>query len=258
MPHTLLQSMNCFLFKTQLNLIAIFALVAVGSCSGATAFLLVQGEFDSGSAGLETGRWQVNDPEALLLHGQKLLDAVFGAPQLVSGTAYSTSPISFIADNTTWKVNYTFYAGFGFLLNSFERNSSTLVAGANEGWNYYVAGGTYVNNFYDPPVTGSYDNEVWTPSDTGPSNRSLLDINGNIPIVSPFDAWVFGSHGYGASSQVAEVAGFLPISASFSGATVNVVNYSSIPEPSRSFLFLAGLAAMLLKRRRTDIPSVKV
>lgn len=209
----------------------------------AVAYLLVQGEFDGGNPGLETSRWQVNHTGTGVLTGQDLLDAVFGSPELVSGTHYKTDPTLWAADGSTWEVDYTLYAGAGFFVNSFLRNGVALIPDFLEGlgWNYFAAGGSYYNSFDD--TSGTYASGAWASSITGAGDRDLA--NGS------FDAWVFGNDGYGATPQAAVSAPFNPPSpVTFTVAPLNVVNLGTVPEPRPALLLVGGLSAIALRRRR--------
>ena len=232
--------------------ISLFALIflAVSPAYGAVSYLLIQGEFDSSHAGLETSRWSVTYDPAVLTTSQDLLDRVFGTPKLVSGTTdrYETDPTAWAADGNTWKVRYKFDSSYGLFVDYFTRNGVALVSNfANIlGWNFDVAGG---GGFSGSDYSGAdYASGVWTYSNDGSGSRTLAN--------NSIDGWVFGDTGtYGGPPDFnlltppVSVSGFSATPSALGGSGVNVVS-SAAPEPCRGLLLMIGLIVPIFRRSR--------
>lgn len=182
--------------------------------------------------------------------GQALMAAVFGNGVTTADGVYSNSV-------------GTAGAGGGFL-SSFQMAGGPLVA---SGWNYpidpqwgaFSAGGSYINTFPDPDISGTYDPGIWTEAKTGMSTRYLSD--------GSFDAWVYGTMtetefldewGYPIVT-FAPPTGVTPTLADFSGietkVSANGLSYSvylitAVPEPGRMLLCLLGFTAVIARRSR--------
>jgi hypothetical protein len=236
--------------RRSLSRLAFVLLIAASPARGAVSYLLIQGEFDSSHAGLETSRWAVTYDPAVLTTSQDLLDRVFGTPKLVSGTTdrYETDPTSWAADGSTWKVSYKNDASYGLFVDHFIRNNVALNSnfGSNLGWNLDVAGG---GGFSGSDYSGAdYASGIWTYSNDGSGSRTLAN--------NSIDAWVYGDTGtystvdpYPLLTPPVAVTGFSAAPSSFSGAGVNVVS-SAAPEPSRVLLLMIGLIVPSFRRRR--------
>ena len=215
---------------------AAFAVTAASCLRADTSYLLFQGPFGPGSAEA-TFKWQVNYQPGVLVSGQNLLTAVFGAPTS-NGTytdGFATTYNYYSSGNSTKGAGYIDFGLTSQLTSPFlvsvTLGSTTVVQAPDysTGWNYYVAGGGGAHAY---PNAG-----VWSYSDDGSTTRTLA--NGS------YDAWVFGN-----TFPAAAINGSLPTGPNFSGATaINVV-----PEPASAALLLLGAGGLLAmsKRRRAS------
>lgn len=223
--------------------------LAANSAEGAISYLLIQGEFDSGSSGVETYKWKVDYIGSSLITGQDLLNAVFGAPVLVSGSTY-------MAGNSSHGVNYTYYDGLGYSPQQFFTSGLagplTPVVFDGNYWAYYNAGGGYddTSGFADP-ASAAYADNIWTSANTGSADRKLLDRDLDANLNEPsFDGYIYGTgspnpSGNPADSFVGQETLFL------SGAGYTVYSMASTPEPSRSVLLLFAAIALMTRRSRS-------
>jgi len=219
-------------FNVTLASLILAVSLAANSALGAISYLLIQGEFNSGSVGEETYKWQVNYNTGDLVTSLDLLNAVFGVPS-ANGTytdAFSGVYPYLSAGNSTKGAGYIDFGGGSLFLESFTLNSTKVAQDTDydPSWSSYVAGGTGTT------YGGPYPNAgAWTYSDDGITTRQIGD--------GSFDGWVFGASSFNAGNN--------PLVANFSGATV--INYSATPEPSRSILLLFAGIVLVTRRRRS-------
>lgn len=212
------------------SLVLAFALTA-NTAQAAVSYFVIQGDFNAGSAGLETYKWKVEyNPSSLLLTAQDLLLAVAG-PSTFSAT----------------------YLYGGTYVESVTMNGTTITevfGGPNDGksWFNLVSGGSF-NTSWSDPLSGTYPANVWTQSH-GINERDL----GN----NSFDALVFGEFGEDYYPTVT-VNGVQPTLGDFAGTEtlissaggINIYSIAAAPEPSRSILLLFAGIALVTRRRRT-------
>lgn len=222
----------------------IFALVlGVSTAQGAVSYLSIQGEFDSFSAGVETYKWKVDYTGSSLVTGQDLLNAIFGAPVLVSGSTY-------MAGNTNHGVLYTFYSGLGYSPQRFYTDglAGPLTPPLWNGtyWAYFNAGGAYDDGVDITP----YDDALWGYANTGGADRILADSDLDVTLNEPsFNAYVFGT---GVTPSGNPSSTFTGLETLFSSGTgYNVYSIAAAPEPSRSLLLLLAGIALITRRRRS-------
>ncbi len=203
--------------------------------SGAVSYLLVQGEFDSGSAGLETYKWQVNYDPGQLTTGLDLLIAVFGNPT-ASGKYNGGLSDYFTSTSTYGSAGYIDFGGGSLFTESFTLSGMKVAQDTSydPGWNSYLAGGSGV--FHG----GSYLNSgSWIYADDGITSRQLAD--------GSFDSWVYGGT-FPAAAISGDTGNNSPDVLNFTNATQ--INLSSTPEPGRPVLLVIGAGCLLMRRRR--------
>ncbi|WP_009960751.1 PEP-CTERM sorting domain-containing protein [Verrucomicrobium spinosum] len=227
--------------------------------NAATHYFLIQGNFDTSTAGAETFKWVVDDPNNVLQTGQDVMNAIFGTMSTTSGPV-STVGAGFQLDATyygTFNPPSYYYTAFTWLGLPGSADDKTLEANSEDslGWNYYNTGGSYSGAF-DAPNSGTYADTGWTSGRVGTTGRSLLD--GGIDEVT-FDAWVYGGDGWDQPMATIQGSENTPTVANFTGNNtliqqygngVSVYSYSAVPEPQRALLLFAGLSGMLALRRR--------
>jgi hypothetical protein len=230
------------------------------SLEAASSYFMVQGPLGGGGA-YETYKFRVEYTGVLSIpgfsaseqnSGHTMLAALFGTGTYQASGTYSNSL-------GTVKIPSSF-------MNSFQMAGGPEVGAGiyptGPQWGYFVAGGSYVNEFPGMPTTsGDYDSSAWTSSYTGVNGRYLED--GSI------DAW---SHAVmtdtGIDDDWGDVmiftppVGVLPTLADFSGSgytetkvSANGLSYSvylitAVPEPGRMLLCLLGVTAVIARRSR--------
>ncbi len=205
--------------------------LATNSAQGAVSYLLIQGEFDGASAGLETYKWKVDyNPSTLLITTQDLLLAVAGPSTFAATYLYSGTYVDSLAINGT--------------------TITEILGGPNSGtsWFNMVSGGSF-DTTWSAPLSGIYPANIWTQSH-GISERDLAN--------NSFDAFVYGEFDNTYYPTVT-VNGIQPTIADFTGTEtlvssaggVSIYSIAAAPEPSRSILLLLAGIALVTRRRRT-------
>jgi hypothetical protein len=231
------------------------------SAQGAISYLLIQGEFDGASAGLETYKWKVVYNSSLQITGLDIDEQNTGLALLAAVFGNGSKSASGIYGNTTNQVDIS----FGFL-NSFTLGGIQVFSGPNypldPQWGYLNAGGSFIDTFSFPIVTGNYANGSWLGANTGILGRQLAD--------GSYDAWtngvlvdtftvdsggfkIYNPHPVTGSGNSPALGDFSGIETSlYSTSNYTVYSIASAPEPSRSMLLLLAGAAFVTRRRRSS------
>lgn len=233
--------------------------LSFSEASAAVHYFLIQGDFNASTAGAETFKWMVDDPNNVLQSGQDIVNAIFGTMSTTSGPVSTTG--------AGFTIDATYYGSFDPPSYFYEAITYLGLPGSGDdvmleydftsglGWNYYNAGGSYSGAF-DTPHSGVYGDGAWTSGRVGTTGRSLLEGTTH---ETTYDAWVFGNDGFG-NTQATVVGGEnSPTENNFSGSPtlinsygngVSVYTVTAAPEPGRSLLAVAGVLALITRRRR--------
>lgn len=212
-------------------------------------YLLIEGDFDTSSAALESYKFRFEYDTAqttALQTGEDLLQVLFG----VRGTTPTTvgSKTFYHSTNGNYGATYEYFSSFdAFIVSQFTINGVTLpsspVFANGNYWNYQAAGGSgdgYGGNY---PFLDEDDNLAWTSAWDGISTRNLS--NGS------FDGWTYGDGDN--STDVANLptaSNYSNLTALFTTANGITVYGSAVPEPGRSLLIVSGILVLVLRRRR--------
>lgn len=221
------------------------------SAATITHYLLLQADFTSATAGLETYKFKITYDSSLSTKpasGLDLVTAIFGTvvmndPQPIDEKVYMSTGGSALG------VAYRWDDAWGYSIHQFLVGGNAGPEAQNTSpwpyWNYLVAGGT--------GDSGTVFGSDWEYSfEDGAGSRNLAD--------GSFDAWTYGS-----TYPYVDVTGSSndPVSTNFLDVnkllfTANGISVYAAPEPGRFLLLAAGLLTIALRRtpRRRPQPTM--